>query len=103
MVSLSVTIIDAVIALAYLMEGIKGHRDLPYTAIVMVLCIIPVALAWFFYSKDKSHWIIRHAVGLGFAVLYIFVLFTAANNLVFTYAIPMLLIVTLYMDKGIQP
>ena len=99
MVSLSVTIMDAVIALAYLMEGIKGHRDLPYTAIVMVLCIIPVALAWFFYSKDKSHWIIRYAVGLGFAVLYIFVLFTAANNLVFTYAIPMLLIVTLYMDK----
>ena len=38
-------------------------------------------------------------VTVGFAMLYTFVLFTGANDLVFTYAFPMLIIVTIYLDR----
>lgn len=99
MVAICVTIIDSIIGLAYLLEGIKNTQPMPNVVVVIILCLIPILLAWILYKKNKASAAIRHAAGLGFAVLYIFVLFIATNNLVFTYAIPMLLIVTLYMDK----
>lgn len=91
------TVLVTIIALAYVLEVIKGNRTLLYTIVVVLLCYIPVILARIFYAKkpdNDKHVMIT--VGLGFGALYIFVLFTAQNNLVFTYALPMLLILMLF-------
>lgn len=98
-VCISTTIMNSIIALAYIMELINKRRDISYTAIVVLLSVALIGLIWFFYKKDPASGLIRHFVGFGFAALYLFVMFTAANALVFTYMIPMVLIITLYQDK----
>lgn len=93
------TIIDVIISIAYLAEAFKGSRSWGYVGLVILFATLPFILGWIAYSRDKSNKIDKHIIAVGFALLYTFVLFTAGNDLVFTYAIPMLVIVTLYLDK----
>ena len=91
------TILLIIIALAYLLELIKGNRTVGYTILVLAMCIIPIVLARLAYAnKPTDELLIMRIIGIGFAVLYTIVLFTANNNLVFTYALPMLLICMLF-------
>ena len=91
------TILLIIIALAYLLELIKGNRTVGYTILVLAMCIIPIVLARLAYAnKPTDELLIMMIIGIGFAVLYTIVLFTANNNLVFTYALPMLLICMLF-------
>lgn len=97
--SITITILDLIIAAAYLAEGLKGSRTWGYVGIVVLLALIPIVLSWFFYSRDTESQIVKHCVAVGYAVLYTYVLFTGANVLVFTYAIPMLIVVMVYLDR----
>ena len=91
------TILLIIIALAYLLELIKGNRTVGYTILVLAMCMIPLVLARLAYAKKPDdETLVMRIIGIGFAVLYTTVLFTANNNLVFTYALPMLLICMLF-------
>ena len=91
------TILNTIIALAYILEVVKGNRTLVYTLVVVALCWGPVILAWLKFKADpKTEFGLMRIIGVGFALLYGFVLFSAQNNLVFTYALPMLLICMLF-------
>ncbi len=92
------TIIASVIAVAYILEVIKKTRTVPYIIATVLICVIPFALGWIFYLRDHSAKIVKHITGIGYAITYSFLLFTAQNDLVFTYVIPMLIVVTLYND-----
>ena len=91
------TILSTIIAIAYILELIKGSRELVYVLIVSGLCIIPVIIAWVFYKKNHSapNSIMR-TIGIGFTALYTVLLFTANNNLVFSYVFAMLLVLLLF-------
>lgn len=94
------TILQAVIGIAYLLEFVKHNRTLPYTIIVMVLCFVPMVMAWIKLKKDpESPKAIMRIIGIGFTLLYTFVLFTANNDLVFTYVMPMLLVLMVFNNK----
>lgn len=99
MTLIALTILDCILSAAYLLEGIKGNRGWLYVGSVVLLAIVPFVLGWVFYGIRKDHAAVKHVVTIGFAILYTFVLFTGANDLVFTYAFPMLIIVTIYLDK----
>ena len=91
------TIICTVISLAYILEVVKGNRTLGYTLVVVLLCFVPVILARLSYAQKKDgEFAIMRIIGIGFAILYAYVLLTANNNLVFVYALPMLLICMLF-------
>lgn len=92
------TILASIIAAAYVLEFVKGARSLGYIIITVIVCVTPYALGWFFYGKDHSTQAVKHTVGIGYALTYCFLLFTAKNDLVFTYVIPMMVIVTLFDD-----
>ena len=94
----AMTAICTIISLAYLLEVVKQTRSIGYVAIVIILNVIPNVLGWFFYSQDNESALIKHAVGIGYAIMYTYVLMTTSNLLVFTYVIPMLIIITLYDD-----
>jgi len=98
MAMVCLSLIDAFIGLAYLSEGMNGNRTAGYTALVLALAFIPVIVGWILYKMDNDSPFVKHIVGLCFPVLYTYILFTAKNPLVFVYAIPMLIIVTLYLD-----
>ena len=87
----------SIIAVAYLIEFIKHNRTLGYTLAVVAICFLPVIIASVVYNnnKDTENGVMR-TIGIGFTALYGFVLFTAANDHVYTYVMPMLIILLLF-------
>ncbi len=95
------TILDSVIAAAYILEVVKGNRTLTYGLITVLLCYVPVIWAFLVYKKNpESPNALMRIVGGGFSILYTFVLFTANNDLVFTYVMPMLIILLVFNVKS---
>lgn len=90
-------ILVTIIAAAYFIEMLKGHRGIPYTIGTFALCYVPVALAIIVYKLNPEKDVaMRRVMAIGFAVLYTFLLFTGTNDLVFTYVFPMFLILMIY-------
>ena len=92
------TIESSIIAVAYLMEIVKKTRTVPYALSVALLAIIPCIVEILLYKKDKESKWIRHVMGVGFAFLYIYVMMTTVNILAFVYAIPMIIVLTIFDD-----
>lgn len=92
----ALTALCSIIAVAYIAEYFKGNRTLIYVLVTAALALVPVILCWIFVKQDENTKMVKHIATIGFAIMYCFVLFTAANDLVFTYAIPMMIMVTLY-------
>ena len=95
---LALTIICSIISAAYLLEVFKHARTVGYVAMVIALAMIPVFLSQIDFRADNASPRTKHIVAIGFAILYAVVMFTTENILVFTYAIPMLIVITLYDD-----
>ncbi len=93
------TAICSILSLAYVAEVLKGARTVEYILMTIVFAMVPVLINWIVYKKQKDSPKILHITTLGFGILYGFLLFTAQNDLVFTYAIPMMVIVTLFNNK----
>ena len=92
------TIVSAAIGIAYLAEFAKGSRTLLYVLFTIVIGIASPVAEWIVYKKDKNSTHIKHFIGYGFAIFYIFIMFTTNNKLAFTYVIPMLIAITVYND-----
>ncbi len=95
---IAMTILSSIIALAYIMEGVKGNRTWGYCISVVAIAILIIALSWVLFKGSPGSIAVRYCVSYGYAVLYCYVLLTGSNDLVFTYVFPMLVIITLYND-----
>ena len=98
--TLAQIILCSVISLAYLLEVVKKTRTLGYALTVVALAFVPVIVAFVLKAKDPASKLVKSVVGIGYAIMYTFVLMTTTNPLVFTYVFPMLIIITLYDDAG---
>ena len=92
------TIIDVVLALAYIVELLKGARTVGYICIFLALCLVPVVIEWGLYKKTPESQIIRYMIGICYSILYFFAIFTANSITNFVYIIPMLVVVNLFSD-----
>lgn len=97
-VTIGLTVLNVIIALAYFMELIKKNRTTMYVVAVVILALAPVIACWIAQSINKASMLTKHFSTIGFAFLYTFVVITANNDLVFTYVIPIILLVTLYNE-----
>lgn len=94
------TVLNSVIALAYILEIVKGNRTAGYGLTVVAFCYVPVALSIILYKQQRDcENAVMRTIGIGFGALYTLVLFTAANDLVFTYVMPMLIILLVFNRK----
>lgn len=91
--------IDAFVMTTFcVLQAAGGRQPASYALIVAVLGLLPVALEYFFWKRNKATAAIKHLVAIGFAIFYTYTLFTASNNLVFAFVIPMILAVSVYND-----
>lgn len=91
------TVLCSIITLAYILEIIKGSRTFGYVLVTVLLSMVPVAISWYFYRINRScPNAIMRTIGIGFTLLYTFLLFTANNSLVFSYIFAMLLILLMF-------
>ena len=92
-------VVAVIVLVAYVVEVFKGSRTWTYSLLVAALAMIPPVIEIIiFYKVNKESKIIKQILGYGFGLLYTFVLFTAKEQLVFTYVIPMILIISVYND-----
>ena len=92
------TILCSIISLAYIAEIAKHARTIGYVLLVIILAMAPPVIGWVTFKSSPASALIKHIIAIGYSLMYCFVLFTTENILVFTYVIPMLVIITLFDD-----
>lgn len=91
-------LVCGIISIAYFVEFLKGDGTLLYVLATSILAMGPVVGEIICYKKQHDTKMIKHFVGIGYAILYTFVMFTTNNHFTFVYVIPMLIAITVYND-----
>lgn len=93
-----ITIMNVVLALAYLIEVLKGSRSIGSYLIIVALCVLPSIISIGMYFKKKDSAFVRYTSGVGFALLYTYVMMTTSTDLAFCYVIVAFVILMVYID-----
>ena len=91
-------IMNLVLVAAYLIEVLKGARSIASYAVIAALCIVPCILATIVFLRKKEAYSIRYIMGIGFSLLYGYIMFTAASDLTFCYIIVAFVMFLVYVD-----
>ena len=91
-----------VIALAYILEVIKGERTIIYYLIVLVCAFVPYIIGLIMYKKNPDNKSLAYAVTIGYSILYAYVLLTGDTPLTFVYLFPILAVMLAYNDFKIM-
>ena len=91
-------IIEAVLLVAYLIEVLKGARTIGYYLIFIAIIVVSSAGELIIYRKNAESEKIRHLIGFGYGIMYLFALFTSDNLLTFVYVLPIYMVITLFSD-----
>lgn len=93
------SVMNAVIAVAYVLEVFKGARELGNYLIVATLCVLPCLISFLLFSRKKESVAIRYVLAVGFALLYTYIMLTTTTNLAFCYVIVAYVILMTFMDN----
>lgn len=98
-VAIRAHMIDVIVMTIFcLLQAATGLQTWGYLLLVALLGFIPIIIEKYLFKNDTESPIIKYCLVIGFAIFYSFTLFTAFNQLVFVFVIPMLLITTMYND-----
>ena len=78
------------------MEFIKGNRTGGYTAIFLLLLILPAVIDMVIQKRNPESEVVKYLLPISYFVVYIFVLFTGNTTMTYVYMIPMLMIFPLF-------
>lgn len=84
---LGLTITQAVILIAYLLEVIKGERGILYYLTLATIILVPLTLAWIMYKIKPEQSISRYIGMIGFLTMYSMVLVTGDTPMTFVYVL----------------
>ncbi len=97
------TSLTAIICIAYIIQLIKGEADMTKFLSVEIFDLGPMILGWILYKTDPETKVIKHVIGIGYGIFYAIVCFVTTNTiLVFVYAIPVLLLTSLFDDMKLS-
>lgn len=85
-----------VLGVAYLAEFIKGNRTGTYTAVFLLLLVIPAVINAVIQTKNPESEAVKYLLPISYFVVYVFVLFTGNTTMTYVYMIPMLMIFPLF-------
>ncbi len=91
-------IIELLIFVAYSVEVLKRNRTWGYTVVLYIFILLPVLFNVLAYFRKKRTKTIKYSVVLGFGIMYIYVMMTTQNQTAFVYALPVIMVITLYND-----
>ena len=91
-------IMNFVLVAAYLLEVLKGARDIVSYSIIAALCIVPCILAAIVFLRKREASSIRYILGIGFSLLYGYIMFTTVSDLPFCYIIVAFVMFLVYVD-----
>ena len=91
-------IMNFVLVVAYLLEVLKGARDIVSYSIIAALCIVPSILAAIVFLRKREAASIRYIMGIGFSLLYGYIMFTTVSDVPFCYIIVAFVMFLVYVD-----
>lgn len=91
-------VLSLILALAYLLELVKGTRTLGSYLLFVVMALLPSILSQVVYLKKKEAGSIRYILGIGFSILYAYVMFTTTTDLSFCYIVVAFTLFVTYVD-----
>jgi methyl-accepting chemotaxis protein len=91
-------IMNFVLVAAYLLEVLKGARDIVSYGIIAALCIVPCILAAIVFLRKREASSIRYILGIGFSLLYGYIMFTTVSDIPFCYIIVAFVMFLVYVD-----
>ena len=97
-VCIGMTIINVVLALAYLLEVVKEQRTMGFYLIILLLTITPTVVGWLLYMRRKDCPVLRYVESIAFLVMYAYILLNSVTSMPFCYVLVMLTIMTVYVD-----
>lgn len=83
-----------------LLQFLGGMQSGTYVLITLLLGYLPVFIERHFWKKDRETKAIKHIASYGFGIFYTFCLFTSVNQLVYIFAVPMILVASVYNDEA---
>ena len=97
-VCIGMTIINVVLALAYLLEVVKEQRTVGFYSIILLLTIAPTVAGWLLYMRRKDCPLLRYVESIAFLVMYAYILLNSVTSMPFCYVLVMLTLMTVYVD-----
>lgn len=91
-------IMNAIITAAYVPEILKGARTVASYLIVAALCIVPCVLSSAAYKHKKDAVSVRYILGIGFMLMYTYVMFTSTTDITFCYVVVAQVVLVVYID-----
>lgn len=88
-----------IIFAAYLLEVIKGSRSLGYFLILAVILGATIVSEVMMNRMNPESEKLKFVGCIGFEIMYAYVLLTAANPLIFVYAILVMVLTVIYSDR----
>lgn len=92
------TAIISILTVSYIFEGAKNNIGPIGLAVIFASLWIPVIAGFLVYKRDPESPLLKHIIGIGYGIFYILICIISEQRLVFVYAFPMLLVVTLISD-----
>lgn len=91
-------IVEIVLSVAYLIEVFKGAHTMGYLIALVAIMLVTTLAELVLYKKNPESEKIRHLLGFGYGILYLFLMFTSDNFLTFVYVVPIYIVITLFSD-----
>ncbi len=95
---IGIIIMSVVIAFAYVLEVVKGARSLGSYLVIAFFCVAPWAISLVIYHREKGSKAIGYICAIGFALLYTYLMITAATDMTFCYVIVVFVILIIYLN-----
>lgn len=93
------TALVLIVAIPYLVHVLSGKMHMSHFIPIVFTDLIPVIIGWVIYHKDNGSPMLKHVLGIGYGLFYTVVcMLTNSTILVFFYAIPALIIVSVFSD-----
>jgi len=91
-------VVIVILTICYLIQSAKNSITTIGLVILLATLWIPAILAIVLNRANNESPLVKHAIGIGYGLFYVAVCIISDQQLVFTYAFPMLLVVAIYCD-----
>ena len=95
-------IINAILAVTYLIEVIKGDRSHWYYIMFMAILWVPLCISFIIFKVKPDSGKLRYIMATAYFVMYTFVMVTGNTMLVFVYILPMSAMLVLYHQPSLM-
>lgn len=92
------SIVTVILFFAYFIQFRNGTTPGGTFTALALTDLLPMIAAWVVYKMDEESTLIRHIMGIGYGLFFAVSCFTSKEQMVFVYAIPMILVVTMFND-----